>query len=197
MQEELVDFFRNEPIARLWLSKEEEPVGPSLPLLDPHSSCSCSCSSSSASALQWEWEKAEEEEKEEEGGEEEWGAKKVGRKGKGVKRWPTGPSCGAAIQKRASPAAVAAWETVGAPAHPSIHAAPRVAPAFARAAAPASPATAAETKSALAPVHYHVQHTVPRVEVLEDPRLYTPEEVDELLYQLLLPRGMLYSVYAA
>ena len=54
------------------------------------------------------------------------------------------------------------------------------------------------------PVHYEVQHAAPRVDdvSVEDPSLLPSEphtvsaKSDELLDQLLLPRGMMYSVYA-
>jgi len=142
----------------------------------------------------------------------------VGRKGKESVRWPVGPSRGAAIQKRVPPTVTAAatWEIselVGmvvdevalVATHPCVHAAPRVAPASTRAAAPVtSPVDAAETKSVPVPVHYQVQHAAPRVDdvSVEDPSLLPSEphtvsaNPDELLDQLLLPRGMMYSVYA-
>ena len=193
---ELVDYFQNEPTARVWLSGDWE-----------------------AGAVDDAVDDFYYDDDDDDG--EEWGAKRVGRKGKGaVRSWPVCPSRGAAIQKRVPPAAapVATWEMsdlesmvvdevalVPVTAHPCVHAAPRVAPASTRAAVPVtSPVGAAETKSAPVSVHYQVQHAAPRVdvEVVEDPSPLPSEphkasaNPDELLDQLLLPRGMMHSVYA-
>jgi len=193
---ELVDYFQNEPTARVWLSGDWE-----------------------AGAVDDAVDDFYYDDDDDDG--EEWGAKRVGRKGKGaVRSWPVCPSRGAAIQKRVPPAAApaATWEMsdleamvvdevalVPVTAHPCVHAAPRVAPASTRAAVPVtSPVGAAETKSAPVSVHYQVQHAAPRVdvEVVEDPSPLPSEphkasaNPDELLDQLLLPRGMMHSVYA-
>ena len=194
---ELFNCFRNEPIARLWLSGSESLSRRGSDNNDYYD---------------------DDDEDEDEDEDEEWGAKRVGRKSKGSTRWPVGPSRGAAIQKRVPPTVTAAatWEIaelVGmvvdevalVATHPCVHAAPRVAPTSTRAAAPVtSPVGAAETKSVPVPVHYEVQHAAPRVDdvSVEDPSLLPSEphtvsaKSDELLDQLLLPRGMMYSVYA-
>jgi len=194
---ELFNCFRNEPIARLWLSGSESLSRRGSDNNDYYD---------------------DDDDDEDEDEDEEWGAKRVGRKSKGSTRWPVGPSRGAAIQKRVPPTVTAAatWEIaelVGmvvdevalVATHPCVHAAPRVPPTSTRAAAPVtSPVGAAETKSVPVPVHYEVQHAAPRVDdvSVEDPSLLPSEphtvsaKSDELLDQLLLPRGMMYSVYA-